>query len=126
MKWAAILSALLLAGLIFFSLFMGSLDCDTRRYGPAVDALDALALVDTGIDYDVLKARVSLLRDDDSLVAGDLRARATLQHLRHLASDEPPLLQAIEDLESSYEAKSLQLEVFKSQNSLLSNSLAYF
>ncbi|MCC8536839.1 two-component system VirA-like sensor kinase [Xanthomonas axonopodis pv. poinsettiicola] len=126
MKWAAILSALLLAGLIFFSLFMGSLDRDTRRYGHALDALDALELADTGIDYDVLKARVGLLRDYDSLVAGDLRARATLQHLRHLASEEPPLLQAIDDLESSYEAKSLQLEVFKSQNSLLSNSLAYF
>lgn len=126
MKWATILSALLLGGLIFFSLFMGSLDRNTRRYDHALDALDALELADTSIDNDVLKARIGLLRDYDSLVAGDVRARATLQRLRRLASEEPPLLQAIAALEASYEAKSVQLELFKSQNSLLSNSLAYF
>mgnify|MGYP000855418734 CR=1 FL=1 len=126
MKWAATLSALLLGGLIFFSLFMGSVDRNTHRYGQALEALDALELADTSIDNDVLKARIGLLRDYDSLVAGDVRARATLQHLRSLSSEDAPLLKAVDALASSYEAKSLQLEVFKSQNSLLSNSLAYF
>ncbi|WP_115527807.1 MULTISPECIES: two-component system VirA-like sensor kinase [Xanthomonas] len=126
MRWATILSALLLAGLIFFGMRMGVLDRDTQRYGNALDALDALELADTSIDNDVLKARIGLVRDYDSLVAGDIRARATLQHLQQLAGDERPLQQAIAALAADYTAKSIQLELFKSQNSLLSNSLAYF
>ncbi|OQP73867.1 two-component sensor histidine kinase [Xanthomonas phaseoli pv. syngonii LMG 9055] len=123
MRWATIFSAVLLAGLIFFSLCMAALDRDTQRYGHALDALD---MVDTNLDNDVLKARIGLLRDYDSLVTGDARARAILQHLRHLADHDPALFRAIAALDADYNEKSLQRELFKSQNSLLSNSLAYF
>ncbi|MBO9831053.1 two-component system VirA-like sensor kinase [Xanthomonas phaseoli] len=126
MRWATIFSAVLLAGLIFFSLCMAALDRDTQRYGHALDALDALDMVDTNLDNDVLKARIGLLRDYDSLVTGDARARAILQHLRHLADHDPALFRAIAALDADYNEKSLQRELFKSQNSLLSNSLAYF
>ncbi|UXA53261.1 two-component system VirA-like sensor kinase [Xanthomonas prunicola] len=126
MRWATILSAMLLAGLIFFSLCMAALDRDTQRYGHALDALDALDMADTNLDNDVLKARIGLLRDYDSLVTGDARARDTLQHLRQLADHDPELFQAIAALDADYTEKSLQRELFKSQNSLLSNSLAYF
>ncbi|WP_386362094.1 two-component system VirA-like sensor kinase [Xanthomonas campestris] len=126
MRLAALLSIAPLGGLIFFSLFMGSLDRDTHRYGRALDALDALELADTNVDNDVLKARIGLLRNYDSLVSGDARARATLQQLQQLGSGDQPLAQAIAALQTDYMAKSVELEVFKSQNSLLSNSLAYF
>ncbi|MDO7942247.1 two-component system VirA-like sensor kinase [Xanthomonas euvesicatoria] len=126
MRWATIFSAVLLAGLIFFSLCMAALDRDTQRYGHALDALDALDMVDTNLDNDVLKARIGLLRDYDSLVSGDARARDILQHLRHLADHDPALFRAIAALDADYNEKSLQRELFKSQNSLLSNSLAYF
>ncbi|AXM39525.1 two-component system VirA-like sensor kinase [Xanthomonas oryzae] len=126
MRWATILSAVLLAGLIFFSLCMAALDRDTQRYGHALDALDALDMADTNLDNDVLKARIGLLRDYDSLVTGDAHARDTLQHLRRLADHDPALCQAIAALDADYTEKSLQRELFKSQNSLLSNSLAYF
>ncbi|ACD58227.1 VirA-like protein [Xanthomonas oryzae pv. oryzae PXO99A] len=117
---------MLLAGLIFFSLCMAALDRDTQRYGHALDALDALDMADTNLDNDVLKARIGLLRDYDSLVTGDAHARDTLQHLRRLADHDPALCQAIAALDADYTEKSLQRELFKSQNSLLSNSLAYF
>ncbi|QBG99873.1 two-component system VirA-like sensor kinase [Xanthomonas oryzae] len=126
MRWATIFSAVLLAGLIFFSLCMAALDRDTQRYGHALDALDALDMADTNLDNDVLKARIGLLRDYDSLVTGDAHARDTLQHLRRLADHDPALCQAIAALDADYTQKSLQRELFKSQNSLLSNSLAYF
>ncbi|AVQ07146.1 TPA: two-component system VirA-like sensor kinase [Xanthomonas vasicola pv. zeae] len=126
MRWATILSAVLLAGLIFFSLCMAALDRDTQRYGHALDALDALDMADTNLDNDVLKARIGLLRDYDSLVTGDAHARDTLQHLRQLADHDPALFQAIAALDADYTEKSLQRELFKSQNALLSNSLAYF
>ncbi|WP_343123547.1 DAHL domain-containing protein, partial [Xanthomonas axonopodis] len=126
MRWATILSSVLLVGLIFFSLCMAALDRDTQRYGHALEALDALDMADTNLDNDVLKARIGLLRDYDSLVTGDVQARATLQHLHQLAAHDPGLVRAIAALDADYTAKSLQLELFKSQNSLLSNSLAYF
>lgn len=126
MRLAGILSAALLGGLVLLSLFTRSLDWNTHRYDQALDALDALELADTNIDNDVLKARVGLLRNYDTLVAGDSRARVTLEALRRLPRSEPQLSQSISALQADYAAKSAQLELFKSQNALLSNSLTYF
>ena len=126
MRLTILLSATLLSVLIFLSFFAQMLDRDTRRYGAALAALDELELADTNINSDILKARAGLLRNYDSLVAGNVRARAALQRLARLPQDEPELTRAIAELDRVYAAKEVQLELFKSQNSLLTNSLAYF
>ena len=86
-------------------------------------ALDMLALNDSLLHGNVLKARTGLLRDYDPLVRDVENMRASIARLKSYDwGTATPIL----DIEDAFEQEEGLVEVFKTDNALLENSLAYF
>ncbi|HEY6925522.1 MAG TPA: two-component system VirA-like sensor kinase [Steroidobacteraceae bacterium] len=86
-----------------------------RTSDSALHALDAFVLAESELHRDVLRARVGMLRNYDSLVHEDNAIQTALQHIPDSAR--------LADLVSRQEE---MIEQFKTRNALLQNSLAYF
>jgi signal transduction histidine kinase len=88
---------------------------DTQTREQALRALDAFVIAESELHRDVLSARAGMLRNYDFLVREDRAMRAALEHI-----PEHGQLTALVDQEGEL------VELFKSRNALLQNSLAYF
>ena len=86
-------------------------------------ALDMLALNDSLLHGNVLKARTGLLHDYDPLVRDVENMRASIARLRSYDWDTSA---PIRDIEDAFEEEESLVELFKTDNALLQNSLAYF
>ncbi|UKE68436.1 two-component system VirA-like sensor kinase [Xanthomonas cerealis pv. cerealis] len=126
MKTVIAMSTILLVAMATVETVTRLLDERAHRYDLAMSTLDALNIADTCMHKGVLELRAGLLHDDDRIVDDDRHAWKALQQLPGLAQSDEPLIAAIRALERDYRSKSAQLELFKTQNALLGNSLAYF
>ena len=86
-------------------------------------ALDTLALNDSLLHGNVLKARTGLLLDYDPLVRDVENMRASIVRLKTYDWDSP---EPIRDIETAFAEEEELVETFKTDNALLQNSLAYF
>ena len=126
MKTVIAMSAILLVAMATVETLTRLLDQRAHRYEQAMSTLDALNIADTCIHKGVLELHAGLQNDYDRIVNDDRQAWKALQQLHGLAQSYEPLIAAIRALERDYGSKSAQLELFKTQNALLGNSLAYF
>src|SRR5262245_20851999 len=112
-------------------LLVGSAGPDAARHERTLDALRTVILYDAALQRDVLRARTGLLRSYDPLVgaiarlhdatdrladAGDIAWGETRTNIDH----------KLVDLRAAWLDEEALVEVFKSDNALLQNSLTYF
>jgi signal transduction histidine kinase len=103
---------------------------DAARHERA-DAVQAIVLYNAALQRDVLRARAGLLRSYDPLVQSMenlLAATAGLSAVREVASGEmqADIDRRIGEVTAAVRDQEALVEVFKSDNALLQNSLAYF
>jgi signal transduction histidine kinase len=118
---------LLLAGLLIALtyLLMPYTSPDTMRYDRAFDGLRVLMLDEAALHRDVLKARAGLLRNYDPLVQSVEGLHRAVDTLRSTET-RGELNQRIEGVAAAVADQEAVVEVFKSRNALLQNSLSYF
>jgi signal transduction histidine kinase/ActR/RegA family two-component response regulator len=100
-----------------------SLTPDRAEHERIVDAIRLLTLTDTALQRDALQARAGLLPNYDPLARAAERLRITMAELRR--ADDPGFARRLDVLNSQIEERESLLEVFKSDNALLQNSLRY-
>ena len=121
-RWAATevklvhiaVSAVILLG-VFAWIWSHDMKDDMQTSERALRALDAFAIAESELHRDILSARAGILRNYDFLVREDRSMRAALEDI-----PDHGRLAALVDQEGEL------VERFKSRNSLLQNSLAYF
>ncbi|MDK1374121.1 MULTISPECIES: two-component system VirA-like sensor kinase [unclassified Sinorhizobium] len=124
--------ALVVAGLFIvltYFLFQG-LAPDTPHRQRA-DALQTVILHSAALQRDVLRARAGLLRSYDPLVQSMeslLAATAALPAIREVARGETKVEidRKLSEVTAAVRDQEALVEIFKSQNAVLQNSLAYF
>jgi signal transduction histidine kinase len=102
-----------------------------QEHGHIIDHLRELMQVDATLNQDILKARAGRLANYDPLVQSLAREHELLQALKEgpLAlnqADSPDIDEHLTSYERTLAGKEAVLEDFKSSNSVLRNSLAYF
>ncbi len=107
-------------------LSLSALDTDAERFDRALSALDRFSATESDLRRDVLSARAGLLRNYDPLVHEVDALDTSLAQLRGVAAADAPVAAAIEGLAGSVSKQEDLIEVFKSDNALLQNSLTYF
>ena len=103
-----------------------ALNRDAELFDRALAALDQFAIVETALNRDVLSARAGLLRNYDALVGEVNALHESLDRLRETTAADAQTAAAIERLTASVGQQEALVELFKSNNALLQNSLAYF
>ena len=128
--WAtlAVATGVLLAVLAF--LFLRTQHFDEHQYQEHVTSLRLLKQLDAQSEVDVLRSRTGLVEDYDRLSGALGRTTVLLEQLRSRlegeAHDErPQLMQRCEALHGILQEKAGLIERFKSDHSVLRNSLAY-
>src|SRR6478672_656352 len=124
---------LLVAGLLIaltYLLVQGTVP-DATQHERTVDALRTVILYDAALQRDVLRARTRLLRSYDPLVRSLANLRQAADDLttaRDVASGESrdDIDRKIAELATAVRDQETLIEVFKSENALLQNSLSYF
>ncbi|WP_088346900.1 MULTISPECIES: two-component system VirA-like sensor kinase [Rhodomicrobium] len=107
-------------------LLVRGLNLDAQSTVRAMQALDRLAVAQSALHRDVLRARSGLLRNYDPLVKENEATRAALECVRNIGGQRPEFASAIDTLSGAVDQQEQLVEKFKSANSLLQNSLAYF
>jgi signal transduction histidine kinase len=120
----ALIVATLLALLTW--LLLGGMNPEARATQEALHALDRLAIAQSALQRDVLRARSGLLRNYDPLNAGLAGSRDALRILRGGVAAIPSLQPEVTALAAMLDEQETLTEQFKSANALLQNSLAYF
>jgi signal transduction histidine kinase/CheY-like chemotaxis protein len=115
---------LLLILLTWFS--CRAINTDAERFDRALEALDHFAIVENALHRDVLTARIGMLRHYDSLVREVTLLNDAVDRLRAAAATDGETAAAIDRLAASVRVQEELVELFKSDNALLQNSLAYF
>ncbi|MGF3025988.1 two-component system VirA-like sensor kinase [Methylobacterium aquaticum] len=118
---ATVLGALLAALLTWLMINgKGELDADYLRTQRSVDAL---ALAESRLQHDVLRARTGLLRNYDPIVAHVWEMEEALAALRAGSGQEDPEMRALAE---AVTRETQMVERFKTGNALVQNSIAYF
>jgi signal transduction histidine kinase len=115
---------LLLLLLTWLSLRAANTDADV--FDRALGMLDDVAMVESDLHRDVLRARAGVSRNYDPLV---LEVNAFLDlvgRLREAVAKDPEMAAAVARLAARVDRQEALVERFKSDNALLQNSLAYF
>lgn len=107
-------------------LLVRSMNTDTQRIQEALHALDRLAIAQSALQRDVLRARSGLLRNYDPLVSQVAASHEALNVLHFGMGDDPAISQRVDELDATLSEQEDLIEEFKSTNALLQNSLAYF
>lgn len=128
-KILLLLVAVLVAALTY--LLVGGAAPDSARHERTLNALRTVTLHSAALQRDVLRVREGLLRSYDPLVSSiaNLRkATADLTIASKVASGEEraAIDRKIEELALAVRDQEALVEVFKSDNALLQNSLSYF
>jgi signal transduction histidine kinase/CheY-like chemotaxis protein len=103
-----------------------SMTTDPYRTEFSLRAVETFAAAESALHRDVLAARTGMLRSYDPLVAELAAMRAAIDHLSGLLSEDQGRAQPLAALAEVLDRKEAWTEQFKSQNSLLQNSLAHF
>ncbi|TNC12984.1 GAF domain-containing protein [Methylobacterium terricola] len=118
---ATVLGALLAALLTWLMINgKGELDADHLRTQRSVDAL---ALAESRLQHDVLRARTGLLRNYDPIVAHVREMEEALAGLRAASGQDDPAMRALTE---AIAREAQMAERFKTGNALVQNSIAYF
>ncbi|MEJ0015207.1 MAG: two-component system VirA-like sensor kinase [Acetobacteraceae bacterium] len=99
---------------------------EAEHFDRALSELDRLTMLEAALHRDVFAARAGVLRNYDPLVRETNALDASLAHLREVAATDADTAFAIDRLATSVTRQVALVEQFKSNNSLLQNSLAYF
>ena len=104
---------------------------DATRHERTLDALRTVILYNAALQRDVLRARTGLLRSYDPLVQSLTRLRQAGDNLtiaRDVASGKArdDIDQKIAEVQAAERDQEALIEVFKSENALLQNSLSFF
>jgi len=112
-------------GLLGFIVVKG-LQSDINLHHRTIDAFHDINQLDTGLNELVLRSRVSLVENYDSIVKMTEKASSVCENLKLLLDEpKPALQQAIRDYCGALNEKLESVEKFKSKNSILKNSLKY-
>jgi diguanylate cyclase (GGDEF)-like protein/PAS domain S-box-containing protein len=122
---------LVLAALLLTALFLRADSVAHDRHHQYSLDLRSLREADTEIDAEILASRLELSRNYDALSAHLQRAlqageRAAVVPAFLAQSDREAVLAAVADLRATLEEKARLVELFKRDNAVLHNSLAYF
>lgn len=121
---ALIAVPLLIALLTWLSI--RAIDTDAERFDQALGEMDNFETLEAALYGDVLSARVGVLRNYDPLVQETDALGGSVGRLREILATGATIRPAIDDLAASVARQEGLVERFKSNNSLLQNSLAYF
>jgi signal transduction histidine kinase len=116
--------ACLVLALTWFSL--RAVNPEAELFDHALADLDHFAMIGNALHRDVFAARVGILRNYDPLVRGVDAVRASLQGLRDTVAIDAETTAVIDRLAASIDRQEELVELFKSQNALLQNSLSFF
>ena len=119
----AIVACLVLA-LTWFS--FRSVNPEAELFDHALADLDHFAMIGNALHRDVFAARVGMLRNYDPVVRELEALRVALQRLRETAAVDAETTAVIDRLTASISRQEGLVELFKSQNALLQNSLSFF
>ena len=132
MKPLRALALLIAAPLVVltFLLFRGTTP-DQNLHERTLEALRSLTLSSATLQRDVMRARAGLLRNYDPIVRSveNLRDSAATMRAAEQVADGPERVAirgAVETVAAAVREQEALVEVFKSQNALLQNSLSYF
>ena len=113
--------ALLIAGLLTWLLLKGSAEKDTA-FVQARSTVDAIAVAESRLQRDLIRAQTGLLKTYDPL---DAEMKAQQAAALKLEATFPGSVE-IRAIVSAMSQQSEYLEQFKSENALLQNSISYF
>ncbi|HLG81873.1 MAG TPA: two-component system VirA-like sensor kinase [Bradyrhizobium sp.] len=99
---------------------------EAERFDRALMDLDSFAATKNAIDRDILSARIGTLRNYDPLVQETNALREKLDRLRATSRFDAATGASIERLAALVDRQEDLVEIFKSENALLQNSLAFF
>jgi signal transduction histidine kinase/CheY-like chemotaxis protein len=117
-------SAFLLVLLISW-LSTHAVNSDAERQDQVLSELDRFSMIDAALHRDVLAARIGILRNYDPLVAETNKLYDSLDKLRSITPANQRSTAAIDRLARSIKSQEALVERFKTDNSLLQNSIAY-
>jgi len=118
---AAVLGVLL-AGLLTWLMINGKGEMDAA-YVQTQRTTDALALAESRMQHDVLRARTGLLRNYDPIVAHLREMQAALAGIRAASGPDDGEVRALAE---AINREAQMVERFKTGNALVQNSIAYF
>jgi signal transduction histidine kinase len=115
--------ACLVLALTWFS--FRAVNPEAELFDHALSDLNHFAMIGNALHRDVFAARVGMLRNYDLLVVEINALRAALQQLRETAAIDSETTAVIDRLADSIDRQEELVELFKSENALLQNSLSF-
>ena len=116
--------ACLVLALTWFS--FRAVNPEAELFDHALAELDHFAMIANALHRDVFAARVGMLRNYDPLVLEINALRPALQRVRETAAIDAEATAAVDRLAASIDREEELVELFKSENALLQNSLSFF
>jgi len=107
-------------------LLLRGMNTGTTSLDDGLRALDDFAIAESALHRDVLSARVGMLRNYDPLVREVETLHSSIARLQESAPEDRDLEESVRSLEQLVSSQERLTEQFKTNNSLLQNSLAYF
>ena len=126
MRMTLAMATVALSLLLVTWLSFSALNTNAERFDRALSALDRLAATESELRRDVLSARAGLLRNYDPVVDEVDALDEELEQLRAVAAIDAATAAAIDRVATSVARQEQLVELFKSDNALLQNSLTYF
>ena len=126
MRMTLAMATVALSLLLVTWLSFSALNTNAERFDRALSTLDRLAATESELRRDVLSARAGLLRNYDPVVHEVDALDEELERLRAVAAIDAATAAAIDRVATSVARQEELVELFKSDNALLQNSLAYF
>ena len=126
MRMTLAMATVALSLLLVTWLSFSALNTNAERFDRALSTLDRLAATESELRRDVLSARAGLLRNYDPVVDEVDALDGELEQLRAVAAIDAATAAAIDRVATSLARQEELVELFKSDNALLQNSLAYF
>jgi diguanylate cyclase (GGDEF)-like protein/PAS domain S-box-containing protein len=130
-RWALAVGAIVVLGVVLAGLYRRAEAVAPRAHFDYTLHLRGLREADAEINVEVLASRLELSRNFDGLTADLRRATQIGQQLATVPdflpeADRAALTAAVANLRATMAEKARLIEVFKRQNAVLRNSLAYF
>jgi signal transduction histidine kinase len=107
-------------------LSMRAVDPEAELFDRALVELDRFATIENALSRDVFTARAGTLRNYDPLVNEVNALRDSLERLRDSSAIDARMTVTVDELAAVIDRQEQLVELFKSDNALLHNSLAFF
>ncbi|MGE5158790.1 MAG: two-component system VirA-like sensor kinase [Gemmatimonas sp.] len=99
---------------------------EAELFDHALAELDRFGMIENALSRDIFTARAGMLRNYDPFVHETKALRASLQRLRETCAIDDESTIAIDRLALTLDRQEPLVELFKSENALLHNSLSFF